>query len=135
MARERSMVKIDGKKLLRLYQDYCKENRMMAKTFCGKMGYSEAYITNACGRGEIAQTATVLLESLYGIKLDDYKYTEPEPEPVQLSVETPETVEVPETIESMSKHDFFKMMYKCIYKATFTALNECFGSNGNDKNA
>jgi len=135
MARERKsmMVKIDGKKLFALYQAYCKEHHIMAKTFCGKMGYSEAYITNACGRGEISQTAVVLLDSLYGIKLDEYKYVEQEP--VQLSVETPETVEVPETVGGMGKNEFFRMMYKCIYKATLTALEECFGSNGNDKNA
>lgn len=135
MARERKsmMVKIDGKKLSAIYQAYCAEHKMMVKTFCENMGYGEAYIGNACGRGEISRTAVTLLESLYGIKLEEYKYVEPEP--VQLSVETPETVEVPETIGSMSKHDFFKMMYKCIYKATLTALEECFGSNGNDKNA
>lgn len=135
MARESKsmMVKVDGKKLSALYQAYCRENHIMVKTFCEKMGYSGQYITNACGRGEISQTAVILLDSLYGIKIADYKFVEPEP--VQLSVETPETVEVPETVGGMGKNEFFRMMYKCIYKATLTALEECFGSNGNDKNA
>lgn len=92
MARNRKTVLVDREKLEKKLRG-CEATLRAASL---KMGYAENYLANAFNKnnGLVPTSAVMLLESIYGITLDDIKPDEPEVcvEQTEIKMEAPSSV-------------------------------------------
>lgn len=72
------MIQIDGEKL----DSILHVNKLKKSHVSESMGYNDGFISHCVMRNQINVGAAKMLEKLYGITLDDYKYVEP-PKPVE----------------------------------------------------
>lgn len=84
LRRDNKMVQIDGEKL----RNAVKNLDMSASVASQKLGFSTNYITKICSRGNMRESALILLNTILGIKYDDIK-----PDPVIEECQTPEQEE------------------------------------------
>lgn len=72
-----AMIQIDGQKLKHII-----EERKLKKSHVSKeLGFNSCFINKCIYKNEMSQAAARMLEVLFGIQFDDYKYVEPEPVP------------------------------------------------------
>ena len=72
------MIQIDGKKLEKILY----EHKLKRSVISVEMGMSDALLSHNIIRNQISTSTAKMLEAMYGIMLNDYKYVEP-PKPQQ----------------------------------------------------
>lgn len=105
------LIKIDSEKLRNAF----KRRGLTASEVSQEMGYSRNFLSKHLANGTTTKTVALLLEKMYNLPLDDYKMTEPNPEPEQQEEQLPGqmTFQLP----SVSKDDLQKIIYTAHYEA------------------
>lgn len=107
------LIKIDSEKLRNAF----KRRGLTASEVSQEMGYSRNFLSKHFANGTTTKTVALLLEKMYNLPLDDYKMTEPNPEPEQQEEQLPGqmTFQLP----SMSNEDFERIMYTAVSNAIY----------------
>lgn len=117
MKKHGNFVKIDGGKL----KAAIKAHGLVTADVAREFGFNYNYLSNAAYEGRLKQNVVILLEMVYGIKLDEYKYVEPEPAPEPKPVPAPEPKSVEEKAEE-KEHVTGPIDYTQLYKTVFVAM-------------
>ena len=67
-----AMIKINGEALKVRCRDYAKHHGTTMGEMSREMGYNSNFLTVSCGRDAINQAAAKMLESMFGIGLNEY---------------------------------------------------------------
>lgn len=107
------LIQIDSEKLRNAF----KRRGLTASEVSQEMGYSRNFLSKHLANGTTTKTVALLLEKMYNLPLDDYKMTEPNPEPEQQEEQLPGqmTFQLP----SMSNEDFERIMYTAVSNAIY----------------
>lgn len=119
MKKHVNFVKIDGEKL----KAAIKAKGLMPSNISREFGFNYNYLSNAAYEGRLKKNVVILLETVHGIKLDEYKYVEPEPAPAPepKPVPGPEPKPVEEKAEE-KEHVTGPIDYTQLYKTVFVAM-------------
>ena len=98
-------VKVDRE---RLYNSL-KVRGLKAQTISTEMGFSKRYISNSMSRGYISASAAKLLETMYGIKPDEY-------EPIK-SVTVDNQIDTPPLKLDIDYDKLAQVIYDAVYTA------------------
>ena len=77
------LIEIDGAKLRKLLESKGVELAVASR----EMGYDSSFLSRSCTRNSVSPNGAKSIEHIYGVSLDDYKKTEPEPFPEVLPLE------------------------------------------------
>ena len=117
MKKHGHFVKIDSEKL----KAAIKARGLKASNISREFGFNYNYLSNAAFEGRLKKNVVLLLETVHGIKLDEYKYVEPEPAPEPKPVPAPEPKPVEEKAEE-KEHVTGPIDYTQLYKTVFVAM-------------
>ena len=131
MKKHGNFVKIDGGKL----KAAIKAHGLVAADVAREFGFNYNYFSNAAYEGRLKKNVVILLETVYGIKLDEYKYVEPEPapapEPKPVPVPEPKPVEVKaEEREHITGPIDYTQLYKTVFVAMYRAIKRAIAEEG-----
>lgn len=110
---KRFYTKIDGQKL----KAEIKRRGLTEKEISLELGWSQSYITDAIQRGMLRDSAILMLDKLYNIKIDDF-VAEIEPEGVT-EVSEPD-------VDSRSPQIDADKLYDVIYRAVYSAVKNAW---------
>lgn len=85
-----------------------------------QMGFNNNFLSDCARRGFISAVGKVSLESLFGIRYEDYM-VEPEKEP-----EAPAEPEAPKAMEWNPPREFWTALYDHIYSAVYEAVKKAW---------
>ena len=104
----KNMIKIDSAKL----EKELKKRNLTKMEVSKQLGYGETYIVNVTSRGMISEPAAKLLNNLYNIDIDSYKYVQEEPVP-QAPAPAPAAIDYDKLNE---------ILYDAVFRAVRDAL-------------
>lgn len=87
-----------------------------------QMGFNANFLNDCARRGVISAVGKVSLESLFGIRYEDYKAEEPKMETEQ----EPEIPEEPRKMELAVPQEFWISLYNHIYRAVYEAVKKAW---------
>lgn len=112
------MIQIDGKKLEKILA----ERKLKRSVISVEMGMSDALLSHNIIRNQISTSTAKMLEAMYGIMLNDYKYVEPpkpapEPEQTESPIVEEEPMKAPEVDYGIIRDAVCEGLLDALYQA------------------
>lgn len=90
-----------------------------------EIGRASSYLSNIICEGNINKATITVLEKLYNLHYEAYKQTESVPESAQTETsEEPPKGQMTFQLPSMTKDEFWKVIYTAVYEAVKKAWSE-----------
>lgn len=113
------MIQIDGKKLEKILY----ERKLKRSVISVEMGMSDALLSHNIIRNQISTSTAKMLEAMYGIMLDDYKYVEPQKPAAEPQQTEPPVVEKEPTKAEIDYSKIRDAVCEGVLDAMYQAIN------------